>query len=315
MSYASPEPHPVTGVRIVVVIPDSVALSEVRASYSRLAETRPWLSLLDERDFFELQSHTDWSADDLFVLSWGLVVPGRDATRRAKIGVVYSEAIGEPSSMLPQHRADLRKLEALACSYSLVLGHTPWMAAQLGRTGLPDAVLPLGWDPSMGQPDFQQEKRLPAVFYGSMVGKRLWSVPAMQRALGDWFHDRSGWFGPRLTAELNHASTVLYLAHSDVGSFSTWRAWQAVSSSAVLVAEPGDTWPFEAERHFVPLPRLTPENIDEAAHIILKAVEDRKGSAERAQRAHEEVALKWTTERIVDETLVDLATRMIRGVF
>jgi hypothetical protein len=74
-------------------------------------------------------------------------------------------------------------------------------------------------------------------------------------------------YGPNMNDAMNRAKATLYIAHSNVRSYSTWRIWQALASSSILVTEVGDWWPLSPSLCFS-LPKLSPENISEVARMI-----------------------------------------------
>lgn len=309
-----PEQHPSTGSRIVVVIPSGPSFTDVRATYERLALSRPWLAVRSEEAFYELKTSVDWASPELFVLSWEPVVAGDKERRGAKVAVLYSEAIGEPQKMIPWHRTWLARLEALAPGYDCILGQTPWMAERLANLGVPTTVFPFGLDPAIGTPDFECEKLRQVVYHGALAGNRMWAIPALVSALGSSFSDVSGSFGSDLNGELNRRLASLYVPHSDVQSFSNFRMWQASASSAAFLCEPSDAWPFVAGDHYVEIPKLSVETIGDVAEAVRVALGQPEMLLETARRAHAFAATRFSSESIVDGHLVDLARDLRDGI-
>ena len=93
------------------------------------------------------------------------------------------------------------------------------------------------------------------------------------------------------------------VAGPDVDSFSTWRIWQTLGSSACLVGEKGDSWPFVAGDHFVGLPTIDWVNVEGVA-VDLKRILGDTDLLGVARRAHEEVAHAYTCRRCLDDYLV-----------
>jgi hypothetical protein len=309
--------HPDAGLHIHVVIPTAWGpFVDVRACYEIAARSRPWLSVLDSSEFLQ-QGAGDLSADDqaderLYVV-WDpslRVFPKQASTRRrALVALVYSEALGNPAHMLGAHREQLQNFHARVGDLDAVLLHTPWMQTQFAPHA-PAFALPVGWEPeAMGQPRWHAPKHRAYVYHGSMAGKRQFTVPYLTRELGDKFYNASGSFGRGLIGLLDTAQAALYLGHSDVSSWSTWRIWQVIATSTALVAEPGDCWPLEPGRHFVQLPRIDYTNI---AAVVrdLKQLAAGNTLAACARTLYDDLAGDYTTGKIVDQYLVPAAKKL-----
>lgn len=305
-----PDPHPASGMRFVVVIPGGDSYTDVRETYCRLAQSRPWLRIITEEQLEQLRHTDSWLSPDLFVLSWEAVVVGPKSARRAHVAVIYNEAIGEPKNMIPWHVEWFERFEALAPTYDCVLAHTPKMADWLSdRLGLVTDVFPLGWDPAMGEPNFDCDKKQNVAFYGYIAGNREWAIPALKYLLGSDFVHLVGHYGLALNLELNQSQTVLHVPHSDVMTFPSFRLWKAASSSAALLSEATDTWPFVAGEHFIAIPKITIENLCVVRDAICEAILDNEKALSVARRAHE-LGLGWATEKLVDEKLVAIAQKL-----
>jgi hypothetical protein len=127
--------------------------------------------------------------------------------------------------------------------------------------------------------------------------------------MGNQHVQLNGVWGHRAIEFLNRSSAFLYLSHSDVHSFSTFRTWQAVSSSAALIAEAGrDCWPM-TEDMYVGIPTLTPENVEAVAGRLM-AMSDSDLLAS-ARRLHE--ALRYMTIQHIFENYLVPASMEIKG--
>lgn len=294
--------HPELGVHVHAVIPSTWgAFVDVYACYEVATRTRPWLSVLSPAAFDANGSALGDSSNVYVLWEPSLRVPPR-AERDAMVGIVYSEALGDPAHMLVAHKEQLARFHAESGDLDAVFLHTPWMQTQFAPHA-PAYVLPVGWEPeAMGRPRWNSPKHRAYVYHGSMAGKRQFTVPFLTEHLSDQFFNATGSFGRALLGTLDTAQAALYLGHSDVASFSTWRIWQALSTSAALVAEPGDSWPMEPGRHFYQLPRIDYTNIGAVASE-LRQLAAGNTLGQYARRAHDD--LSWyTTGRIVDDFLV-----------
>jgi hypothetical protein len=302
--------HPATGVHYAQAIPSGWGpFSDIRAIYDRFATRCPWLTVYEPAAI----PPEMWAEPRAVVCAWDRHASPPGA-RQAKWARVYAEAIGEPSLMLPAHRAELAEAQTGGASgrCDALFCHTPWMAEQLGRlTARPAYVLPVGWDePIMGMPRFGSAKGTDCLWYGSSVGKRALVMPYLQQRLGEQLVDASGMFGRVLLAHLDRAKASLYVAHSDVQSYSTWRIWQTVSTSAALITEPGDFWPLDVTRHAVAIPRIDWLNAAPVADEIGRILREVDLLAV-ARRAHEEIARHYTVERVINEFMVPAGAQIV----
>lgn len=303
--------HPITNLHYVMVIPSTWGpFVDVRACYEAVARRYPWLSVITPEEFELIKTTPVYQDPVMLFVQWCQIDPGPKDARKALVTLVYSEAKG--NNMLPDHVREWDRFFLWAPNYDAVFGHTPWMVEQLSYTGCPAAyLLPLGWDPeAMGTPRFSTIKQDDAVFYGSMVGKRNLVIPHIQAALGTRMKNISGCFGRTLSGMMDSAKASLYIAHSDVESFSTWRMWQTAATSAALIAEPGDTWPFVSGEHFWPIDRITFSNLDKVINDIRWAL-DNADLLVVARKAHD-LARDYTVETCVTKYLVQASQSMVR---
>lgn len=301
--------HPKLGVSVFPVIPGHLPpYREIWALYRAAQKRYPWIQILPSRKLDLIMTIEKLLQDEnnLFVM-WGFERPIPKTERRAKVSLVYSEAIGPEGLMLGAHQKMLLEFEKDKDLYDAVFGHTPWMAKTLReRTGLPGFTLPVGWDPEVsGTPDWESEKKNPLIYYGSPAGKRKWIIPYFEEIFGEHLRVANGSFWKELHLELNLSSASLYVAHSNVQSFSTWRIWQTLASSTVLIAEDGlDTWPMERGRHFIPIPEIGPNNLGSSANEVARIMNS--GPAYllgRAKIAHESLAPLFTIDKVIENYL------------
>lgn len=176
---------------------------------------------------------------------------------------VYSEAFDEDTSkLLPSHeRCWDRFRKELSPLADAVLCHTPWMTETVGKyLTTPTYLMPVGADPLVnGSPNWDVPKFERLVFWGSVCGRRDVLVPELTAQLGLVTKQT---YGKPLTSQLDLAAGALYIAHSLVKSYSTWRLWQLSMTSCGLISEPGDTWPFLPGEHYIEIPHFDVRNVD-----------------------------------------------------
>lgn len=320
--------EPKTGFTYIHVIPPEWGpFVDIRACWQHAARKYPWILVIPPSDFrWQADNNSEsWRDENAVFIYWA---PNWDPDREplithlhdrktkdrkgAKVVGVFFEAMAKDlGRLLPRHRVCLEQFENVAKSLDGVLVHTPGAVEFMDCLGALDIkadLLPVGWDPEvMGRPRWSTENHHDYVFYGSRVGKRALAIPYLLDNLGARLVDRSGAFGRGLLSALDNSRANLYIAHSDVDSFSTWRTWQCIASSAALVAEPADMWPLTAE-HFVEIPRLTLENAEAVSenlrtilHQDLEAV---------AYRAHQDLGHEFTIDRIIERYLIPFGERL-----
>ena len=302
--------HPKSGLRYIMALRSQPPYRDAIALYSEIAQDNEWMEILPNQ---ALEARMDEIAADerAFVMMWGVRCPIPPPDRKAMFVRVWSEAYDEVSSnLIGAHPGWIRILKSQLPTIDGLFAHTPWMSEVMARdSGRPSFVLPVGWSPSaMGSPNWEQEKEYRFTTWGKAnAGKRVWLYPQMKAAMGDQHVQMNGVWGSRAIGILNQSSAFLYLSHSDVHSFSTFRTWQAVSSSAALIAEEGrDCWPMTDDM-YVGIPTLTPENIKTVAARLL-AMDDRDLLA-RARILHESLK-HMTIDHVVERYLVPASMKI-----
>lgn len=310
-------------MHIFHVIPDTWGpYVDIRAMWQALACRRKHVRVLTPEQFLARSLDDD---RDVFVC-WELIDPGRRDGRKAMVLQVYAEAMDDDvNNMLPAHRDHWQRLKDIAPNLDGVLTHTPWTADFVRRyVNVQTDVMPVGWDPEvMGSPRWEAPKHHDLAYHGSMVGRRELVVPYIAGKFGRRFVEATGLYGRALLGRLDQSSTSLYISHSDVTSFSTWRTWQVASTSAILIVEgrapgtagdggfPHDTWPLEGGLHYLQIPSVL-AGADAAIAELEKCVHPDTHAAriEMARRVHEEIARLYTVDYVTDKFLIPAIERM-----
>jgi hypothetical protein len=301
--------HPQTGACYVVAMPTHAKVIMEHYDGWTLNQ-RPWLKVIDAKSLRSVFAQIrDRRA---LVCSWLMWDPaGLPKDRRATLTTMYAEALDDSiANMLPQHQTWLNTFLRHAREFDGVVAHTPWMASKLTQlSGLRSAVMPSGYDTRiLGEPRWSVPKVVDAAWYGTMVGKRTDLVRRLKSAMGGRLADLTGSMGRALVDRLQAAKTVVSLSHSNVRSYSTWRTWQAICSSAAIVTEPGDYWPLTPEC-CLEVPRIDHTNIDDLVRHISDLPPQR--ALEIAKTAHERLR-SFTVANAIDEYLVPQTQAWLR---
>lgn len=317
-----------TGRRYVYVFPKAPAFEELRQSYAVVADRQPWFAVYEEHEATNLMLHAD---ERTFIAFWGR--PDFDALsmkRKCFVAFVESEPLGPLQAMTADGKIHRKILDEMAPYLDGVFLHTPAMRDQMKRLRpkLAAEVLPAGLDPSIVvEPDWDCEKNIDVLFYGAMVGKRLWSAKMVQQRLNSSFSPTiqtmpaclfTQSYGRELGDLLNRSKINLYLAHSDVTSFSTWRIWQTLATSSLLAAESFgatvDAWPLVPNRHYLQLPMIDRDSEGSIDRFVEKLKSISMGERHLiVHRARTEIWPHFSAERCVTDYLVPAAERIIRA--
>jgi hypothetical protein len=298
--------HPKSGLRYIMGFRGGRPYGDVVNMYDALGRHHDWIETMS---FKQMEENLDAIAADErnFVCLWGVRSPLPPPIRKAKFVQVWSEAFDtNPRKLISAHPGWLRQVQALIPLLDGLFCHTPWMAKMMAVEGVPSLVLPVGWAAeTMGEPVFDGFKKHGFMSLAKSVGhhaaKRGWAVPMMKEALGEKFFDGTGLWGRRALSAMNESVGYLYISHSDIQSFSTFRIWQAVATSAALIAEGGrDCWPME-EEDYVPIPTLTKESIPEVCESLLGNSDE--FYLDKARGLHEKLRY-MTIDHVVDNFLV-----------
>ena len=320
MNYAGDVPY-----ILIHVIPDEWGpFVDVRAMWLSRARHRGNLHVITPAEFCERQNAWYWNEPRAVFILWTLIDPGPLDLRKSKVFHVFFEAIDHDlGKLLPAHVDHWDRFKTMSVHFDGVFVHTPRMKEVVSTyIQTPVHVMPLGWDAeAMGTPRWEAPKHRGYVFHGSMVGRREVIVPYLNGPFGlghgspspsHAFENVTGMFGRSLLGVLDTASASLYIAHSQVGSFSTWRLWQAASTSAVMIAEvsgdDGDTWPFVAGEHFYPIEMMTADNASIIVGLLRSFLLEAPAMIEISKRAHE-LACTYSLARIEDEFILPAIER------
>lgn len=300
--------HPQSGLHYVVVLPDDPgAYLDYWNGYSALR--LPWLSVITV-DEYRRSAGVLLDDDATFVVLWTIEQAPRP--RKALVAAFYAEAVGEETAMLPDHVRHWNDFGRHAPEYDAIFVHTPGLVAPLRRgMSLPVHVVPAGWSPSWGSPSWNACKYDHLLYWGSTVGRRESIIPWI-RLQSVPVRDASGCFGRAILAEIERSRAAIYVAHSIVQSFSTWRLWQMIATSTALIAEPGEAWPFVVGEHYLPIPYYggSEESRRNIHDQVVRYFQDSNRLGRVARKAHEDLAERFTIERCVEDWLVPASVQV-----
>lgn len=243
--------------------------------------------------------------------------------RQGKVLFVYCEPL-TMSGMSGDGLAYLRAFEDIWPLIDGALVHTPQMKEDLvkhlreveidrranyGDIAAHIGVFPAGLDPTLFTlPSAVTERDIDFLFYGSPAGKRQWSLPSLKKRLGDRLVIAPmNTFGDEMTALLHRTKVSVYVAHSDVRSYSTWRMWRDSLAGAAMAIEcldgvSADAWPMFADVHYLPMPKL--ENTVESYDEFVKMLNLFSARTYNMEHSANDKARRFSTEHCVQEYLL-----------
>lgn len=248
--------------------------------------------------------------DRLVRVFWSLAAVPPPKSRTWAAVAVYAEALTDPGNdkaMLPQHVEHWIRFCEATRNYDAVVVHTPAMARRLrAELRLPVFVIPLGWSPitnGFGPSGPHRHVHHDVAWWGSPVGRRVDLYPQLAR----WCESQSvraidltGKFGRELVGALDSVACVVYVAHSKVESYSTWRLWQTLMADVPVVSEPaslGDVWPFSWDTSYLrSVPFLDEPGGWEQLEVEVRTVRTRARDKTRLYPAN---IVSFTPERTV----------------
>ncbi len=299
--------HPDSGFHYFIVAPNTWGpYMDYFTGYSALARRVPWLSAISTTDYPAVFEANRNDAKILFVL-WTTEPAPRP--HQCLVTPIYAEAIDDDvSKMLPEHILHWTVFGQYAPQYDAILVHTPNLVAPLNRgMSLPTFLFPAGWSPETMSVPRGKRSTHKIAYWGSFAGRRQILIPLLKHRLGDLLIDATGEFGLQLLSTLSDAAAALYIAHSNVWTFSTWRLWQGLAAKTAHIAEVGDSWPFIAGEHYIPIEHMTTENdlknISLAGQIMTLSC-DEKRLSDIAIACYDTFAEKFTLERCITDYLV-----------
>lgn len=305
-------PHPKTGAKYVVVLPDDTLSFHDLWNCYQLNQT-PWLMVIPRSSYVHVfNALRDQRA--VFLLWTHEMLPFLPSDRQATVFAMFFEAFDEDRTKLaPEHLRDLESFLSHANRLDGIGCHTPWMAEQLGKaSSRPSFILPFGYDHRcMGPPQWDAEKTSEAIFYGSMVGKRPSVIETVSSfGMGKGL-DVVTSYGAALYERLNKAKVNINLYHWDCASYSTWRLFQSACSSAALLTEDGDIWPSSRENLLILPEHVTPETA--YGHVVCRINDLSDEDALRIARATAEELAPFTTRHCIDKYLVEGTVHLLRS--
>jgi hypothetical protein len=304
--------HPETGFHYLHVMPRVPEFEQIRLVYEEFAKRCFWTSVIDSKDFEALKGSEVYRDPNMFILSWDRSPAGPKDGRKAKVACLYSGPLGPKESMLSEHLRAWVDFSKRASEYDLILGNTPFATAELKRRlGVDAEVFPVGWEPAFGSPDWSLSRTHAYVYYGSLIGKRIWAMPVLARILGDRLLDKTGTFWG-LGDVLRRSLATLSVNHSDVDLFSTWRIWTSLPAGSAMVSEPADLWPLEKDVHCLEIPVITKENVETVAGRLRSILSEPSVLAEAARRAWNEIAPSFTVDKCVRNYLVPASRKCLK---
>jgi len=285
--------------RYIHVFPPVAHYSEAYACYRAASARLDWLSA--ETWTTWSASRPEWQDPNVAVIFWSYIslphilqmIPPK---RAAAIALWYSESIGEAGKLNPGLGEVLRVFMGHMKMFDAVFVGTPSAEKFLRPHCRKITVDPLGYEPEvMGTPDWSKPKDHDLVFYGSPYGRREWILPALDKHFGKrMLLVPNATYGIERKRLCDGCRAILHVGHSEELSVPKFRLWQAVATSAALVAETGDAWPAVPGRHYVELPMAKQDHMGEFVEEIEKAL--RLPLEAIARKAHEDLS-KYTIER------------------
>lgn len=221
----------------------------------------------------------EWQDKENAVILWSYIslshilkmIPPK---RAATLALNYSESVGDETKISPGLAEVLRTFKASMKNFDYVIAGNPSAARSLAPYCRRVVVHPAGYDAeTMGRPDWSAPKEHDLVFYGSPYGRREWILPELVRHFGKrLLVVTRGPFGIERKCLCDKARAILHVGHSDELGTPGFRIWQAVASSAALIAENRDAWPAVHGKHYVAIVPAQKGRIDVFIKDIEKAL-------------------------------------------
>lgn len=228
---------------------------------------------------------------------------------------VFAEALGDASGgtdhlaeMLPGHIEHWERFRVVVRNYDAVVVHTPAMAQRVRPfVNIPVFVVPLGWAPDVWgkrPADRPRHSHYDLAWWGSPVGRRVEIFPQLETwcsAQGIRGVNLTGKFGRELIGTLDTVTAVVYVAHSKVASYSTWRLWQCLGADAPVISEPvgdGDAWPFTPDGDFTVVPWLDTLTAWSRLERAVAAARDGTLASTLPRRPSEMSPVKYTLDEV-----------------
>jgi len=281
--------------RLICVFQELPVFAEVAECHRRASERLGFVRIDNARSW---SAHRrEWDDPENVILFWG-GHPGIPPVRRARCALRYTESSGSRDGLISNQQAEQGWLEKNGKAFDVVFVGTPAVKVHFEPFCKKTVAAPIGYDAgTMGLPDWNAQKSFGLCFYGSLMGKRQWIVPFLQKRLGSRFSLIHKFGMPRQNV-LNRSRGVLYVGHSSEPGFPGLRLWQAMATSAALVTEDRDAWPAVPWRHYVPIPEAREDDPEKLVTSLENALS--QPLVDVARKAHEELA-PYTVDRCLSE--------------
>ena len=300
------------------ILPVSPVFDDLRASYKNLIGGLRNAGVAVHGPEGELLI-ADSPAGDVFVCYHRPKLTTLKAPRQGKVLFVYCEPLGPLEGMTGDGLAYLQSFEEIMPLLNGVLVHTPQMRDDLLERMYSDfvTIFPAGLDPDLFPLPTTTIRNIDFLFYGSPAGKRQWALEALKSKLGDRLVIApQGTYGDELTKLLHRTKVTVYVAHSDVRSFSTWRMWRDSLAGCAMAIEcldgnKADAWPLTNMWDHYPLPRLEKTEESVADYVDRLNLIDDKYNSNYALRARA-IAQRMTTRRCVEDFLLPFIEKLTK---
>lgn len=248
--------------RITYVFPPNKVFDEIRACYERAAAMIGDITVNPHLHMWG-PANPEWNDPNHAIIFWcQLPYQQVPILRKAKCVFQYMESVGHPQDLTPDQNSYLSSNLARSLEPDLFIAGTPTVVDFWNRHGRRAALAPIGYDPEiMGVPDWHRPKLYDIGFCGSMTGRRMWIIPAVQKRFGSKFLV-TDLFGRERNEAFNACRAMLYVGHSTERAFADLRLWSAMSTSAALITEDREAWPARRGLDFFAVNPAREENPD-----------------------------------------------------
>lgn len=306
------ELHPDTKLHYVNVFDTSSLL--YRELYELYNIDCPWTSVISLLDFLEKWRDLD---EHDFVILWGSNPDLLEICkkRRFKIVLRYGEQVAPLIDGIPVHvRTLYERMLATLHLCDGVFVHSRF-AVECLKSYKNVYFTPIGYRKEIyGEPDFDIEKKYDILFLGGVpsdpTNRRARYLPILSQKLGKRFHRMGGAYSTDRQRYYNSSKCVFHLSQSTQGAFESMRLWQSIGTSAVMIWEPKDCHPAEKDKHYIEVPWMTDNNIDEVINII-RTIPDRIDLNEIAKCAHIELS-EYSPLKCIENYVIP-ASKLILG--
>jgi len=288
--------HPGTGLHYVNVINgESLAFHDYYLAYNILSDKIPWMSVVTPT---ELPNSEYIMNEKCLLIFWHRE---QDLPhKRARTAARYTEGIGR--NLLSGHQEGLNRFIDRIKTYDFVLAHTPQAVGFLKQFSSNVFLAPVGYCHEIfGEPEFNMTKKYDVIFYGGIVGKRN-LLKQLSEATEHDIYMIPGTYGEGRHKLLQQSRAVLHIPQIDDCVFPTMRIWQSIASSAMMLLEPVDAYPAIPGAHYIEIPRLAEDTIDEVAKAI-DMILYRSDLHEIARKAYADLS-EMTVQKCFEEYVI-----------